>query len=52
LKGKGEGFDLIIFADEITDPNSYDARSLMILAGINSAFSSMQKETENSYGTF
>lgn len=44
IEGKGGGFDLIIFADEITDPNSYDARSLMILAGINSAFTQCNKK--------
>jgi len=44
IEGKGGGFDLIIFADEIIDPNNYDARSLMILAGINSAFKQCTKK--------
>jgi ion channel POLLUX/CASTOR len=44
IEGQGGGFDLIIFADEIKDPNSYDARSLMILAGINSAFKQCKKK--------
>lgn len=36
--GEVVDFDLVIFADEVEDTSSYDARLLMCLAGINTAF--------------
>jgi len=37
IGGKDYNFDLIIFAEEVKNPLTYDARSLMCLAGINTA---------------
>lgn len=44
IEGRGGDFDLIIFAEEVLEPYNFDARSLMCLAGINSAFNKCDKK--------